>query len=107
MSGCEESCSRSWAALRRPAHPDDDAAQAPAGGDGAATAVCAGESPLSRLVLDALRFEMQVAALPAGLYAPIHPSSHHNTSKCPHCPPPAPQLPYLIHGFSPPLPPPL
>jgi hypothetical protein len=56
VSGCEESCSRCWAALRRPAHPDDDAPGAAAGG------VCVEESPLSRLMTDALRFEMQVAA---------------------------------------------
>jgi hypothetical protein len=63
VSGCEESCTRCWAALRRPAHPDDDPAGAAADGDGGGGGgVCAGESPLSRLVTDALRFEMQAAA---------------------------------------------
>ena len=60
-----ESCRRCWAALPQPAAGRPDAGSSVAdAGDGSGLA---GESPLSRLVIDALRFEIQARRRPAGL----------------------------------------
>ena len=62
LSGCEESCRRCWAALPQPAAARPDAGAGVAESrDGAGLA---GESPLSRLVIDALRFEIQARRRP-------------------------------------------